>query len=213
MLRRLASALLSLIASAQAAMAHPPRGIVVDARGNVYFSDLERIWMVDPRGRLTLARPGVPGRHIHELVIDASGSVHGEENTYDPAREQWPSAIWKMELNRRATYLVPTTTAPLLGTGLWRDARGCTYLAQQDRAPAGPLLFRRCRGRGAELLFGKPDDARNYRQVLLSNMGGTAMGPEATSISATAGQCANARPTAGSWSSPRVCRSKISVSR
>lgn len=176
MLNRLALASLALLA-ANEADAHPPRGIVVDARGTVYFSDLERIWTIDPRGRLSLARAGVSGRHIHELVIDGSGAVYGDETSYDPANETWPSAIWRMGPGRGVTYLLPTTTAPPPGSGLWRDARGCTYVAQQDRAPAGPLLFRRCPGGRAELLYGSRADARGFRQVLTSNFGGTAMGP------------------------------------
>jgi hypothetical protein len=158
-------------------LAHPPRGIVVDGGNNVYFSDLERIWKISPSGKLTLVRPGVSGRHIHELAIDAHGSVYGEETSYDASRDAWPSAIWKLRPNRRVTYLVPTTREPDLGSSVWRDANNCTYLAQQEPSK-GPLLFRRCSGRQAELLFGNRADAASYRQVLLSNMGGTAMGPD-----------------------------------
>lgn len=179
MAHRLALAAVVLLAASGVADAHPPRGIVADARGAVYFSDLERIWKVDRAGRMTLARAGVPGRHIHELVIDPNGAIHGEETSYDPATERWPSALWKMTPDGQVTYLLPTTTSPPLGTGLWRDARGCTYIAQGDRPPAGPLLFRRCPRRSAELLLGSKADVRAFRQILLSNIGGTAMGPGA----------------------------------
>ncbi|HLL58387.1 MAG TPA: hypothetical protein VK391_00655 [Allosphingosinicella sp.] len=177
-MNKLLTLALALVGLTAPALAHPPRGIVVDGAGRVYFSDLERIWMIDRRGRLSLVRAGVFGRHIHELVIDAAGAVYGEEQSYDSAREEWPSAIWKLWPDRRVTYIVPETRAPVLGTGLWRDGQGCTYLAQQDRPPAGPLLFRRCAGRGPELLFGNAADAGRYRQVLLSNIGGTAIGPD-----------------------------------
>lgn len=177
MLHRPALSLLGLLLCAEAS-AHPPRGIVVDAGGNVYFSDLERIWKIDRQGQLTLARAGVSGRHIHELVIDRFGSVYGDETSYDPTNETWPTGIWKMGPDGRVMYLLPTTTSPPPGTGLWRDARGCTYLAQQERAARGPLLFRRCPRQRPELLFGSRADARAYRQVLTSNISGTAMGPE-----------------------------------
>jgi len=167
-----------LCLSAGAAGAHPPRGIVADGRGRVYFSDLERIWRVERDGRLTMMRPGVAGRHVHELAIDRAGSVHGEETSYDPATRQWPSAIWKMNPAGRVSYVVPQTRSPALGTGLWRDVRGCTYLAQQDPPPRGPLLFRRCPRQAPELLFGDRADARAFRQILFSNLGGTAIGPD-----------------------------------
>lgn len=168
---------LAMLGLSGLAAAHPPRGIVVDAQGKVYFSDLEQIWMIDRAGRLVLVRPGVSGRHVHELVIDDQGSVYGEEQSYDPSTEEWPSAIWKLSPNRRVTYIVPETRSPPVGTGIWRDSTRCTYSAQQDRG-RGPLLFRRCPGKGAELLFGKATDAAAFRQVLLSNVGGTAAGPD-----------------------------------
>lgn len=160
-----------------AAQAHPPRGIVVDASGRVYFSDLERIWMVDPRAGLKLVRPGVRGRHIHELALGADGTLYGEQQFYDPARQQWPSAIWKRSADGRISYVVPETRVPALGTSIWRDPQGCTLLADQSPAKA-PLLFRRCPGRSPQLLFGRPADAASFRQVLLSNIGGVAGGPD-----------------------------------
>jgi len=150
---------------------------VVDSQGKVFFSDLERIWSVDPRGRLALVRPGVGGRHIHQLVIDARDAVYGEEQSDDASRQQWPSAIWKLWPDRSVTYIVPETRAPRLGTGLWRDNQSCTYLADQS-ADKRPLLFRRCPRKNAELLYGCRADAAAYRQFLLSNVAGTALGAD-----------------------------------
>lgn len=78
--------LLFLVASsfvfAGRAMAHPPTGIVVDRNGVVYFSDLETIWRVNPQGQLAVFRPGVRGRHVHELSIDEQDNIYGADISY-----------------------------------------------------------------------------------------------------------------------------------
>ncbi|HWS86917.1 MAG TPA: hypothetical protein VN282_08125 [Pyrinomonadaceae bacterium] len=67
------------------ASAHPATGIVVDARGRVYFSDLENIRRLEPDGRLSIFRPGVRGRHVHELSIDRDGNVYGGNSSWRDA--------------------------------------------------------------------------------------------------------------------------------
>lgn len=49
-------------------VAHPPVGIVMDRSGVVYYSDLERVWKIEPDGRKTVA---VPDAHTHELDLDS----------------------------------------------------------------------------------------------------------------------------------------------
>lgn len=44
------------------AAAHPATGIVVDRKGQVYFSDLETVWRIDTLGKLSVFRSGVSGR-------------------------------------------------------------------------------------------------------------------------------------------------------
>lgn len=66
--------ILALVAHCGLAMtvsAHPSAGIVVDARGNVFFSDLSRgLLKVDPRGKVTtVSREGG-----HWLALDTEGS-------------------------------------------------------------------------------------------------------------------------------------------
>src|SRR5207253_9986703 len=76
--------------------AHPAWGIVVDRRGQVYFSDLETVWKIDAQGKLTVFRAGVSGRHIHELVIDEDGNLYGPDYSYVPETQRYLNAIWKM---------------------------------------------------------------------------------------------------------------------
>jgi len=44
------------------ALAHPGVGIVVDSRGNVFYTDLEQVWMIDRAGRRSVTVPNV---HSH----------------------------------------------------------------------------------------------------------------------------------------------------
>src|SRR5919205_893169 len=88
-----ALALFSLLPAAAAA--HPATGIVVDARGRIHFSDLETVWRLDAGGRLTIFRPGVRGRHVHELSIDKDGNVYGGDVTYEPSTAKWVEAVWR----------------------------------------------------------------------------------------------------------------------
>ena len=75
---------LTLVA-AQSANAHPATGIVVDSKGQLYFSGLETIWKIDSLGKLSAVRAGLNGRHVHELSIDAQDNVYGEDISYVPA--------------------------------------------------------------------------------------------------------------------------------
>jgi hypothetical protein len=49
------------------AAAHPGIGIVMDSRGNVFYTDLSHVWKVEPGGAKSIAVRGV---HTHELYID-----------------------------------------------------------------------------------------------------------------------------------------------
>src|SRR3954464_2727058 len=96
-------------ALATRAHARPPWGIVADGRGRIYFSALETIWKVDERGRLNVFRPGVEGRHTHELTLGEDGNLYGEDLTYEPAGERWITAVWKMTPSGELSYLLAPT--------------------------------------------------------------------------------------------------------
>jgi hypothetical protein len=82
-------ALLSLVALAGRATAHPAAGVVVDAKGNACYSDLERVWRVAPDGRKQVVVSGV---HTHELSLDAAGNLYGEHLWYEGEKtDKWPA--------------------------------------------------------------------------------------------------------------------------
>jgi sugar lactone lactonase YvrE len=117
-----------------AASAHPATGIVVDAQGRIHFSDLETVWRLDAGGRLTIFRPAVRGRHVHELSTDKDGNVYGGDVTYEPSTGKWIEAVWSRSPDgREETYLVAPAADPPRGVSIWRDAEGNTYHVEQDR--------------------------------------------------------------------------------
>jgi len=124
--------------------AHPAWGIVIDRYGNVYFSDLEAIWKIDTLGVLTLFRPGVKGRHIHELTIDADGNLYGPDYSYEPESQRFINATWKMTPKGVFTYMVAATEQSPKGISIWRDAEGNMYsIEQNNHLKTETLLLKR----------------------------------------------------------------------
>src|SRR6476661_1128092 len=126
----LAAASLALLAAA--ASAHPTWGIAADARGQVWFSQLESVWKIDTRGGLHLVRPAVEGRHVHELRLDAAGNLVGEELGYESDTQTYRSAIWEITPSGASHYLLAPTTTPPVGYGIWSDGAGNRYQVQWD---------------------------------------------------------------------------------
>ncbi|MEP6568229.1 MAG: hypothetical protein ABJC10_00505 [Acidobacteriota bacterium] len=121
--------------------AHPASGIVLDRAGNIYFSDLETIWKIDTGGKLSLFRPGVSGRHVHELAIDDQDNLYGADLSYESGK--YINDVWKMTPAGAFQYLLEPTAKPPLGTSIWRDRDGNNYLFDQDNAKTHTLLLRR----------------------------------------------------------------------
>ena len=74
LLGRAVGSIVLLLAEA-AAEAHPGVGIVQDRRGNVFFTDLKRVWRITADGRMSV---WVPDVHTHELCLDAEDNLYGE---------------------------------------------------------------------------------------------------------------------------------------
>jgi sugar lactone lactonase YvrE len=110
---------------AAALFAHPPVGIVMDRLGNVFYSDLERVWMIAPDGKKSVAVPGV---HTHDLGIDASGNIYGEHLWYEgDATKQWGHRVWRRTPQGRVTDVIPARRGFPSGYGFARDGSGAIY--------------------------------------------------------------------------------------
>ena len=168
--------LAALLLVPAAAAAHPSRGIAVAPGGRVYFSDLVRVWTIAPNGRVTLVRDS-RGRHMHEIFLDPGGTLYGEESEYNPATGAYRAAIWRYRPGAPSAFVYGPTGRPAPGMGVFRDARGCTFQADQTRARA-LVLYRLCPGERPRHVAG----ARSPPRDLLSNIGGAAFGPDGSFV-------------------------------
>ena len=109
----------------QPAAAHPGIGIVADSRGNVFYTDLHRVLMIDPAGRVSVAVPDV---HTHELYLDQQDNLFGEHLWYEgDATRQWGHRVWKRAPDGRLTDVVPATRGFRKAFEFVRDAAGNEY--------------------------------------------------------------------------------------
>jgi len=121
-----------ILISAESLCAHPSWGIVVSSTGVVYFSDLETVWKIDRDGKVSVFRPGVSGRHVHELAIDSQGNIYGPITVYDAATQKYLVGIWKMTPDGRQTELQPPVDSVMSGVSIWRDSAGNMYSIEQN---------------------------------------------------------------------------------
>ncbi|HVE65342.1 MAG TPA: hypothetical protein VNC59_02095 [Thermoanaerobaculia bacterium] len=106
-------------------VAHPPVSIVMDRVGNVFYSDLARVWRIAPDGRKTVAVPDV---HTHELGRDAAGNLYGEHVWYEgDATKQYGHRLWRRTPQGRVTDVIPPRRGYPSGYGFARDASDATY--------------------------------------------------------------------------------------
>jgi hypothetical protein len=111
--------------------AHPPVSVVLDSRGNVYYSDLEQVWRVAPDGTKSVVVRGV---HTHELSIDAQDNLFGEHLWYEgDATKKWGHYVWKRDAAGRVSKVIPNRQGFLSDYGFARDRAGNLYWPQRDR--------------------------------------------------------------------------------
>ncbi len=85
--------------------AHPGVGIVMDGRGNVYYTDLERVWKITPAGEKSVAVRDV---HTHELYVDPQDNLYGEHLWYEGEKtDRWGHRVWKLAADGKLTDVIP----------------------------------------------------------------------------------------------------------
>ena len=62
------------------AEAHPGIGIVEDSKGNIFYTDLEKVWKISKDGTKKVVVNNV---HTHELYIDETDNLFGEHLWYN----------------------------------------------------------------------------------------------------------------------------------
>jgi hypothetical protein len=133
--------------AATLAGAHPGVGIVEDASGNVFYTDLAQVWRIAPDGTKSVAVPGV---HTHELCLDADDTLYGEHLWYEgDATKKWGHRVWKRTKAGAVSNVIPAREGFLTDYSFVRDRAGAMYWADRGattvlkrRAPDGTIAVR-----------------------------------------------------------------------
>lgn len=111
------------------ASAHPGIGIVKDSRGNIYYTDLYRVWKIDKYGKKTVAVPVV---HTHELYMDKADNLFGEHSLYSgEATNRWSHYVWRLNAAGVLDTAVPHTDGFYIEDfSFVQDEAGAAYWVQ-----------------------------------------------------------------------------------
>ena len=125
-----ALSLIAVLATASLVTAHPSAVLVMDSRGNVYFSDLANVWVLRPDGSIELAVPRV---HTHELWIGPADTLYGEDVTN--VGEAYRHRVWKLAPDGELSDEVPWRDGfpdDFHDYGFNRDSSGLTYVLRRS---------------------------------------------------------------------------------
>lgn len=118
------------------ALAHPSVSVVMDSRGNVYYSDLKQVWWIAPDGKKSVAVPNV---HTHELYMDASDNLYGEHLWYEgEATDKWGHYVWRLAPDGKLTKIIPGREGfrdDYRDFSFVRDRAGNSYWALREARP------------------------------------------------------------------------------
>ena len=112
------------------ALAHPGVGIVMDARENVFFTDLTHVWKIAKDGKKTIAVHNV---HTHELFLDSAGNLFGEHLWYEgDATKKWGHRIWRLASDGSLSDVIPAREGFRTGYSFVRDSAGNMYWSEGE---------------------------------------------------------------------------------
>lgn len=109
--------------------AHPGIGIVLDSKGNIFYTDLKQVWMISADGNKSKVVMNV---HTHELHIDKDDVLYGEHLWYNGEKQDtWGHYVWR----RTPDGTVETIKGPLPGFledySFIRDAKENMYWVER----------------------------------------------------------------------------------
>ena len=125
MINRILATIILTAGLLTSAIAHPGTGIVMDSKGNVYYTDLDHVWVISPDGERKIA---VANIHTHELYIDAQDNLFGEHEWYEgEATDKWGNYVWCLKNDGELVKTIPDVEGFLTNTTLVRDSEGNSY--------------------------------------------------------------------------------------
>ncbi len=116
--------------AARHASAHPSVSLVMDSRGNLYFSDLRSVRVLRSDGKIEIVLPDV---HTHELWVGPDDSLYGEDVTN--IGDDYRHRVWRLDPDGRLTDVIPWRDGfpdEFHDYGFNRDAAGLTYVLRRD---------------------------------------------------------------------------------
>jgi hypothetical protein len=130
--------------------AHPGVGIVKDSKGNIYYTDLERVWKISNGQRTVL----VPNVHTHELYVSAKDELYGEGGYYDNSSKKFYHYLWVYRGNGRIDTVIGMKQAYVeQDFSLARDPAGNEYYIKRDGAVRDTMHIYKKSPEGKETAF------------------------------------------------------------
>lgn len=110
--------------------AHPSISIVMDSKGNVYYSDLKHVWKIDTQGKKSIVVHHV---HTHELYLDKDDNLFGEHLWYNgESVDTWGHYVWQLSSSGKLEKVIPSTKGFLNNYSFVRDKQGNMYFASRE---------------------------------------------------------------------------------
>ncbi|RFS16654.1 hypothetical protein [Emticicia sp. C21] len=113
-------------------LAHPGIGIVTNSKGEIFYTDLAKVWKVSADGKTkTIVVPNV---HTHELYMDKQDNLFGENLWYEgEAIDKWGHFVWKYNAKGQFTKVIPNTEGFLSNYSFTRDAQENMYWIERGK--------------------------------------------------------------------------------
>ena len=109
--------------------AHPGIGIVKDSKGNIYYTDLAKVWKISLDGSKTVVVTGV---HTHELFMDEHDNLYGEHLWYNgESKDTWGHYVWCVKNTGELVKEINPKEGFLTNYSFARDSLGNMYWVER----------------------------------------------------------------------------------
>ncbi|MEZ4904294.1 MAG: hypothetical protein R2822_22355 [Spirosomataceae bacterium] len=108
------------------AWTHPGIGIVTNSKGEIFYTDTERVWKISADGKTKIV--AVSNVHTHELYMDIYDNLYGEHLWYEgETSNKWGHYVWKYSAQGKFTKIQPNTEGFLQNYSFVRDKAANMY--------------------------------------------------------------------------------------